>query len=53
MTATYDGLTFEDRAELGAVLQALEEWLKAHPTDRRREDVAQAVRLLDRMSMDW
>ncbi len=53
MTSSADTLTFDDRAELGAVLQALEEWLKAHPTDRRREDVAQAVRLLDRMSMDW
>lgn len=53
MTTSNDSLVFEDRSELGAVLQALEDWLKANPVDRKREDVAQAVRLLDRMEMNW
>ena len=53
MTTSNDSLVFEDRSELGAVLQALEDWLKTHPNDRKREDVAQAVRLLDRMEMNW
>ena len=53
VTTSNDSLVFEDRSELGAVLQALEDWLKAHPVDRKREDVAQAVRLLDRMEMNW
>lgn len=53
MTTSNDSLVFEDRSELGAVLQALEDWLKAHPVDHKREDVAQAVRLLDRMEMNW
>lgn len=57
MTTTNDSLVFEDRAELGAVLHALDDWLRLtvpnHQGDRDREDVAQAVRLLDRMEMNW
>ena len=57
MTTSNDSLVFENRSELGAVLQALEDWLRLtvpnHQGDRDREDVAQAVRLLDRMEMNW
>ena len=57
MTTSNDSLIFEDRSELGAVLQALEDWLRLtvpnHQGDRDREDVARAVRLLDRMAMNW
>ena len=57
MTTSNDSLIFEDRSELGSVLQALEDWLRLtvpnHQGDRDREDVARAVRLLDRMEMNW
>ena len=53
MDKTNDSIIFESRAEIGAVLHALETWEDDHPRDKDRETVSRMIELLDVMGMSW
>lgn len=45
-----DKIQFENRAEIGAIIKALEEWQEDHGKD---ETVQELISKLDVMSMNW
>ena len=48
-----DSIQFESRAEIGELIKALEEWVEAHPRDKKTETVKELIGKLDVMSMSW
>lgn len=53
MDKTNDSIIFESRAEIGAIIQALEAWEDDHPHDKDRTTVSRMIELLDVMGMSW
>lgn len=53
MEGNYDSIQFESRAEIGAVIKALEEWKGTHKDDPKLETVQELIDRLDIMSMCW
>lgn len=57
MTMTRDGITFDSRQEIGAVIHALEAWQDS-PAARKadladKETIRQLIGRLDAMEMAW
>lgn len=48
-----DCIRFESRAEIGAIIKALEEWQDTHRGDYKEETVGRLIDLLDLMGMEW
>lgn len=53
MKKTNDGIIFEDRQELGDVINILEEWMKDHPRDQKKATAQSLVKLVDAIEMSW
>lgn len=50
MILNMDKIQFENRAEIGAIIKALEEWQEDYGKD---ETVQELISKLDVMSMNW
>lgn len=50
MILNMDKIQFENRAEIGAIIKALEEWQEDHG---KYETVQELISKLDVMSMNW
>lgn len=48
-----DKIQFESRAELGAVLQMMEQYFKEHPEAKKTENLKRFFDLIDYMEMVW
>lgn len=53
MDKTLDSIVFDNRAEIGAVIHALEDWEESHPHSKDRETIIRMIRLLDAIEMSW
>lgn len=53
MVKHMDTIQFESRREIGAIIQALEEWQGTHKKDDKGEYVQELIDKLDIMSMEW
>lgn len=53
MQKTNDSIIFEDRQELGDVIRILEEWMKEHPRDQKKETAQKLFNLVDVIEMSW
>ena len=53
MDKTTDKIIFESRAEIGAVIHALEDWTEAHPGHKDFSTIHELIELLDAMEMSW
>ena len=53
MTKTGDSIKFEYRSEVDEIENALEIYLKEHPTESNKETVKQMIDLLEVMYLEW
>ena len=53
MTKTGDSIKFEYRSEVDEVENALEIYLKEHPTESNKETVKRMIDLLEVMYLEW
>lgn len=55
MKAGLDNITFESQAEIGYIINALEEWKKEHSHEReaQHEVVKDLINKLDVIGMSW
>lgn len=53
MILNMDKIQFENRAEIGAIIKALEEWEEWQEDHGKDETVQELISKLDVMSMNW
>lgn len=51
MILNMDKIQFENRAEIGTIIKALEDWQEDH--GKKDETVQELINKLDAMSMNW